>query len=269
MAFLTLPRLALTGMRHVGLACAALGVIATLSTSPVSAQALSPEQRKAVTDLIRETLLKNPEIIQEAMIELERRNTVAQAEAQRNAVSAEKDRLIDPATSVIVGNPQGDVTLIEFMDYNCGFCKRAMEDVRALAKEDPKLKIVIKDFPILGPDSVEASRVALAVRSQLQGAKYFDFHTKLMAVKGRINGAKALEIAKDFGVDIERAKKEVDAPSTRGAIEDTVALGDRLGLTGTPAFILGDEVVFGAVGQAALKAKIDAVRKCGKATCSG
>lgn len=269
MAFLTLPRLALTGMRHVGLACATLGVIATLSAAPASAQALTPEQSKAVSALVRETLLKNPEILQEAMIELERRNTVAQAEAQSNAVTAEKARLSDPATSVIVGNPQGDVTLVEFMDYNCGYCKRAMDDVRALVKEDPKLKVVIKDFPILGPDSVEASRVALAVRSQLQGAKYFDFHTKLMGVKGRINGAKALEIAKESGADIERVKKEIDAPSTRMAIEDTVALGDRLGLTGTPAFILGDEVIFGAVGQAALKQKIDSVRKCGKATCSG
>ena len=91
------------------------------------------------------------------------------------------------------------------MDYNCGFCKRAMEDVRALAKDDPKLKIVIKDFPILGPDSVEASRVALAVKNQLQGQKYFDFHSKLMATKGRINGAKALEIAKESGADVERA----------------------------------------------------------------
>ncbi len=265
----TLLRLARSGFRYAGLALAALGFVATLSASPASAQALTPEQHKAVKDLIRETLLKNPEIIQEAMIELERRNTVAQADAQRNAVSAEKARLIDPATSVIVGNPQGDVTLVEFMDYNCGFCKRALEDVRALAKDDPKLRVVIKDFPILGPDSVEASRVAIAVKAQLQGPKYWDFHHKLMATKGRINAAKALEVAKESGVDIERARKDMESPATRAAIEDTVALGDRLGLTGTPAFIIGDEVVFGAVGQAALKAKIDAVRKCGKATCSG
>lgn len=265
----TLPRLALSGFRAAGLALATLGLAATLATAPASAQALSPEQSKAVRDLVRETLLQNPEIIQEAMIELERRNTVAQAEAQRSAVSAEKARLEDPATSVIVGNPQGDVTIVEFMDYNCGFCKRAMDDIRALAKEDPKLKIVIKDFPILGPDSVETSRVALAVRSQLQGAKYFEFHNKLMSTKGRINGAKALEIAKESGADVERVKREIDAASTRTTIADTMALGDRLGLTGTPAFIIGDEVVFGAVGQAALKQKIDSVRKCGRATCSG
>lgn len=267
---LALPlSLAWRGLRRLGLALGALGLASALTLAPAGAQALNGEQKKAVMDLIRETLLQNPEIIQEAMIELERRNAVAQAEAQKSAVIAEKARLTDPATSVIVGNPQGDVTLIEFMDYNCGFCKRAMEDVRALAKDDPKLKIVIKDFPILGPDSVEASRVALAVRNQLQGAKYFDFHHKLMATKGRINGAKALEIAKEAGADVERVKKDIDAPAVKAAIEDTVALGDRLGLTGTPAFILGEEVVFGAVGQGPLKLKIEAIRKCGKASCAG
>lgn len=262
MIFSSLRRLALAGI-----AACALGAAAV--PAQAQAQALSPDQRKAVVELIRETLLKNPELIQEAMVELEKRSQVAQVEAQRNALAAEKASLTDPATSVIAGNPQGDVTLVEFMDYNCGFCKRAMEDVRALAKDDPKLKVVIKDFPILGPDSVEASRVAIAVKNQLQGQKYWDFHLKLMATKGRINGAKALEIAKDAGADIERVKKEIDAPATRAVIEQTVALGDRLGLTGTPAFIIGDEVVFGAVGQAALKQKIDAVRKCGKTTCSG
>jgi protein-disulfide isomerase len=262
MTLAILPRLAR------GLSLAA-GMALMLSGAPAQAQSLTPDQKKAVTDLIRETLLKNPEIIQEALVELERRNTVAQAQAQRSAVTAEKARLVDPATSVIVGNPQGDVTIVEFMDYNCGFCKRAADDVRALAKDDPKLKIVIKDFPILGPDSVEASRVALAVKSQLQGQKYFDFHAKLMATKGRINAAKALEVAKEAGVDVERAKKDMEGPAVRAAIEDTVALGDRLGLTGTPAFILGDEVVFGAVGPGPLKVKIDALRKCGKTECSG
>lgn len=256
----SLRRLALAGI-----AACAFGVAAL----PAQAQGLSAEQRTAVVELIKETLLKNPELIQEALVELERRNQVAQVEAQRNALAAEKASLIDPASSMIAGNPQGDVTLIEFMDYNCGFCKRAMEDVRALAKDDPKLKLVIKDFPILGPDSVEASRVAIAVKNQLQGPKYWEFHLKLMSAKGRVNGAKALEIAREAGADIERVKKEMEAPATRAVIEQTVALGDRLGLTGTPAFIVGDEVVFGAVGQAALKQKIEAVRKCGKATCSG
>lgn len=272
MALSTLPRRFGGMLRSLGLAlCLGLSAMAAPAfaqgQTPVSG--LTAEQRQAVVALIRETLLQNPELVQEALVELERRNAVAQAEQQRNAVAAEKAKLSDPATSAILGNPQGDVTIVEFMDYNCGFCKRALEDVRALAKEDAKLKVVIKDFPILGPDSVEASRVAIAAMAQLSGGKYFDFHNKLMATKGRVNGAKALEIAKESGADVERLKKEMDSAQTKAVIEDTVALGDRLGLTGTPAFIIGDEVVFGAVGQTALKQKIDAVRKCGKATCNG
>lgn len=253
----------------IGMALA-LGLAASAAPALAQpAQPLTPEQRKAVMDLVRETIVQHPEIIQDALIELERRNTVAQAEAQRSAVAAEKARLTNPATSVVIGNPEGDITLVEFMDYNCGFCKRAMEDVTALAKADPKLRVVLKDFPILGPDSVEASRVAVAAKAQLQGQKYFDFHNKLMSVKGRVNGAKALEVAKEAGADIEKLKKEMEAPATKAAIEDTVALGDRLGLTGTPAFIIGEEIVFGAVGQAALKQKLDSVRRCGKTECAG
>lgn len=268
MAFPTLTSLARACLRPAAIA---LGLWLAASAAPAMAQGqpLSPEQRKAVTDLIRETLLKNPEIIQDALIELERRNTVAQADAQRNAVAAEKARITDPATSVVIGNPQGDITLVEFMDYNCGYCKRAMEDVTALSKADPKLRVVLKDFPILGPDSVEASHVAVAAKNQLQGAKYFEFHNKLMAVKGKVNAAKALEVAKEAGADIERLKKDMNSDATKEAIRDTVALGDRLGLTGTPAFIIGDEIVFGAVGQAALKQKIDLVRRCGKTDCAG
>lgn len=269
MAFPTLPSLARACLRPAGLA---LGLWLATVAAPAMAQGqppLTPDQRKAIVDLIRETIVKNPEIVQDALIEIERRNTVAQAEAQRNAVASEKAKLTDPATSIVIGNPEGDLTLVEFMDYNCGFCKRAMQDVTALSKADPKLKVVLKDFPILGPDSVEASRVAIAVKNQLQGPKYFDFHNKLMGVKGRVNGAKAMEVAKDFGVDVERVRKDMDAAPTKASIEDTVALGDRLGLTGTPAFIIGDEIVFGAVGQDALKAKLDAVRRCGKTDCAG
>ena len=268
MAFPTLTSLARACLRPAAVALS-LWLAASAAPALAQGQPLSPEQRKAVTDLIRETILKNPEIIQDALIELERRNTVAQADAQRNAVAAEKARITDPATSVVIGNPDGDITLVEFMDYNCGFCKRAMEDVTALSKADPKLRVVLKDFPILGPDSVEASRVAVAVKNQLQGPKYFEFHNKLMGVKGKVNAAKALDIAKEAGADIAQVKKDIEAPATKAAIEDTVALGDRLGLTGTPAFIVGDEIVFGAVGQAALKAKIDSVRRCGKTDCAG
>lgn len=250
------------------LAGAALSAL-LLAAAPVAAQtpALSPDQKQAIEALIRETLLKNPEILQEAFAELEKRNAVAQAEAQGRAVATEMATILDPAKSSVVGNPQGDVTLVEFFDYNCGFCKRSLEDLRTMMKDDPKLKVVLKEFPVLGPDSLEASRVAVAVKSQISGQKYWDFHVKLMATRGRINGEKALEVAKEFGVDVARAKKDAAEAAVKAVIDDTVALGDRLGLTGTPAFVIGNEVVFGAVGTEALKGKIAAVRQCGKATC--
>lgn len=252
--------LALAAFIFCGFALATSG--ARAQTSP-----LSVEQRSAIRDLIRETLIKNPEIIQEALVELEARGQQAQIQAQRDAVSTDKAALFEDPNSPVAGNPQGDVTIVEFFDYNCGFCKRALGDVHALVEGDSKIKVVFKDFPVLGPESVEASRVAVALKKQLPADKYFAFHTKLMATKGRINGAKALEVAKEFGANIDQLKKEMDGAETKKIIEDTVALGDRIGLTGTPAFIVADEVVFGAVGTAALKAKIDAARKCGKATC--
>jgi protein-disulfide isomerase len=235
--------------------------------SRAQAQGLSPDQRKAVEALIREVLVKNPEIIQEALIELEKRTQTAQAEAQKLALAAEMPMIIDPARAAIAGNPTGDVTIVEFFDYNCGYCKRSLEDMRVMIKDDPKLKVVMKDFPVLGPDSLEASRVAIAAKNQLKGDKYWDFHVRLMSAKGRINGEKALEVAKESGADLARLRKDMETPQIKTVIDETVALGDRLGLTGTPAFIVGEEIVFGAVGADALKAKVVAVRQCGKSVC--
>ena len=112
-------------------------------------------------------------------------------------------------------------------------------------KADPKLRVVLKDFPVLGPDSVEASRVALAVKNQLKGDKLFDYHVKLMETRGRVNGERAIAVAKEMGVDMARLQKDMEAAEVRAAIQENVALGDKLGLTGTPAFIVGDEVISG------------------------
>ncbi len=246
-----------------GMVLAVLG----LATPAAAQQGLSPEQRSAVEALIKEVLLKNPEIIQEALVELERRQQQAQVDSQKQILVTERAAIFDAPKSAIAGNAQGDVTLVEFFDYNCGFCKRSLADLQELIKQDPKLKVVLKDFPVLGADSVEASRVAIAVKNQLKADKYFAFHVALMGTRGRINGAKALEVAKEFGVNLDTARRDMESAETRSAIEDTVVLGDRLGLTGTPAFIIADEIVFGAVGVDQIKSRIDAVRKCGKTNC--
>lgn len=243
-------------------------VAIALACSPLPALAQMPaEQRSAIEGVIRDYLLKNPEILQEALQELERRQQEAQKNAAANAVRSERETLLNSPNHVVVGNPKGDVTIVEFYDYNCGFCKRAVADLHAMVKADPNLRVVLKDFPVLGPDSVEASLIAVAAKNQLTPERYWDFHVKLMSATGRITKDRAIAVAREFGADPLRLERDAQAPQTRQAIAETVELGDKLGLTGTPAFVIGDEIVFGAVGEDRLKSVVASVRQCGKAAC--
>jgi protein-disulfide isomerase len=140
-------------------------------------------------------------------------------------------------------------------------------DVRDLIKGDPKLRVIIRDFPVLGPDSVEASVVAVAARNQIKPDRYFEFHQKLMESKGRVGKDRAMALAKEFGVDQAKLSKDMESPDTRAAIQETMEIGDTLKLQGTPAFVIGDEVVFGAVGVEPLKQAVSSVRQCGRASC--
>ena len=166
-----------------------------------------------------------------------------------------------------VANPNGKITVTEFFDYNCGYCKRALSDLRVLMKADPKLRVVLKDFPVLGPDSVESARVALAVKQQLKGDKLFDYHARLIETRGKVNGERAMAVAKEVGVDMARLAKDMEGPEVRAALQENMSLADKLGLTGTPAFVIGDEVISGAVGVEPIRRTLAGVRQCGKAVC--
>jgi protein-disulfide isomerase len=246
-------------------------IVGTMALAPLTAaQAASPfneQQRQAIGEIVRDYLLKNPELLQEVMAELEKRQSEQQRVAQSSALKENRQTLLNAPHSIVAGNPQGDVTLVEFFDYNCSYCKRALADVRALMKTDPKLRLVMKDFPVLGPDSVEASRVALAVKNQIQGDKLFDYHVRVMESRGRVNGERAMAVAKEMGLDLARLQKDVEAADIRNALQENVGLGDKLGLSGTPAFIIGEEVIAGAVGIDPLRQAVASVRQCGKAVC--
>jgi len=163
---------------------------------------------------------------------------------------------------VTLGNPQGDVTFVEFFDYNCGYCKRALIDMVELMGKDPKLKVVLKEFPVLGPGSVEAAQVAVAVRMQDRtGKKYLEFHQKLLSARGQADKAKALANAKDVGLDMARLDKDLKSEEVAKTIEESMKLAEALGLNGTPSYVIGNDVVIGAVGQAALAQKIQAARQ--------
>jgi protein-disulfide isomerase len=239
-----------------------------LTAPSVHAQeAFSEGQKQALQGMMKDYLLKNPEIIQDALIELDRRQQAAQESAQKAALKEGKQSIFESAGAVIVGNPKGDVTLVEFFDYNCGFCKKSLGDVQELIKADPKLRVILKDFPVLGPDSVEASRVALAAKKQLKQEQMLEFHAKIMNIKGRVTGERALQLAKEMGLNAEKIQTDMNSPEIKALIEENVKLGDKLSLTGTPAFIIGEEIVFGAVGVEPLRKSIANLRKCGKAEC--
>ncbi len=232
-----------------------------------NAQSLSEAQKNEVRGLVREYILQNPEIIQEAMTELERKQGEAERTARVKALESLSGALSESPRAIVVGNPAGDVTLVEFFDYNCSYCKKAMGDVKTLIKNDPKLRVVIRDFPVLGPDSVEASMAAVAAKKQITGEKYWEFHEKLLESRGRVGKERVFAVAKEMGADVAKLQKDMDAAETRATVEETMRFADALHLQGTPAFIVGKEIIFGAVGMEPLKTAIAATRKCGKAVC--
>ncbi|MXN67077.1 thioredoxin domain-containing protein [Stappia sp. GBMRC 2046] len=244
----------------------AIAIASIAFTTPGLAE-VDEADRDAIRSIVREYLLENPEVVRDALIELERRDEAAQNAARREAVSSASEHLFNSTRQVELGNPQGDVTLVEFFDYNCGYCRRAMDDVLRLLDEDDNLRVVLKEFPVLGQGSVEAARVAVAVKENAP-EKYLEFHKNLLGSRGQANQELALQVAEKIGLnrsDIEATMGS--SPEVRATIEEVYSLANRLGLTGTPSFVLGDEVVMGAVGYDTLKQKIAALRDCGSASC--
>jgi protein-disulfide isomerase len=167
----------------------------------------------------------------------------------------------------MLGNKDGDVTFVEFFDYNCGYCKRAMADMLDLMKNDHKLKVVLKEFPVLSEGSVDAAKVAVAVRMQdPTGLKYLDFHQKLLGGRGQADKARAMAAAKEAGLDTARIEKDLSSPEVKATIEENFKLAEEMGLNGTPSYVIGKQIVVGAVGLEGLKEKIG-IARCGKATC--
>jgi protein-disulfide isomerase len=232
------------------------------AASPLAAQSFNDSQRGEIEKIVKEYLLAHPEVLQEAMGELEKRQIAAEAEKHKAALKQHGQALFTSTHQVTLGNPQGDVTLVEFFDYNCGYCKRALADMLELLKSDPKLKVVLKEFPVLGEGSTEAAQVAVAVRMQdKSGKKYLDFHQKLLGGRGKADRTHALAVAKDVGMDVARIEKDLQTDEIKTTIEESMTIAEALGLNGTPSYVVGSEVVIGAVGVAALREKVEAARR--------
>jgi protein-disulfide isomerase len=248
---------------------AAAAFLAFGAALPAAAQGFSDAQRSEIERIIKNYLLQHPEILQDVMNELEKKQQAADAEKHKTAVKDNAQLLFSSPRQVTLGNLQGDVTLVEFFDYNCGYCKRALADLMGIMKADPKLKIVLKEFPVLGPTSVEAAQVATAVRMQDRtGKKYLEFHQKLLSGRGQVDRARAMAAAKEVGLDMARLEKDMASEEIRASLEESMQLADKLGLNGTPSYVIGPNVVVGAVGLEALKEKVESARACAKtATC--
>ncbi len=243
------------------------GVMLSQAANAQAPAQVNPAMRSEIESIIKDYLIGNPEVLRDALIELERRTKTDEAEQRRKAVADLSPKLFDSKHQIVLGNPNGNVRVVEFFDYNCGYCKKAMADMIAIIKKNPDVKMVLKEFPVLGPGSVEAAQVASALHQQFDGDKYLAFHERLMNTRGQIGKVQALAAAKASGADMTKLEAALTGEPVKAGLQEVMQLADALSLTGTPSYVVGDEVVVGAVGLTSLQAKVDNIRKCGKASC--
>ncbi len=256
-------------MKKIRMATLGLGV-ALLAAAPVAmavADEFTPAQKAELSEFIKDYLIKNPDVLRAAIDSLEKHEKQIAENSRRTMVSNKDGALYNSPFQATIGNPQGTATLVEFFDYNCHFCKGALNDMAKLVHDDPNLRLVLKDFPVLGPGSVEAAKVASAVRQQLPGDKFWAFHNKLLSMKGPIGEAEALAVAKSLNLDMDKLAKDMANPQIDSGLHEVMAMADQLQINGTPSFVLGDEVIVGAGELDELRDKISAVHKCGHAVC--
>lgn len=234
----------------------ALTLTAALAT-PLAAQELSEE---AIKKLALEAILENPEIVMEAVAILQARDAErAEAEAEA-AISSSRDTLLGDPNAPVVGNPDGSVTVVEFFDYNCGFCRRAGPEVEALLAADSDVRVVYREWPILSEGSVFGARAALAAREQ---GMYAEMHKALMTARSRVDETTVMRIADDLGLDTEKLRVDMDSDAVEEHLQTTRALATSLGFTGTPSFVIGDTRVPGFVEVDRLQAIVDQAREDG------
>ncbi|HUB95836.1 MAG TPA: DsbA family protein [Stellaceae bacterium] len=227
---------------------------------PSHADPLTPAERAAIEQLIRDTIANHPEIVVDALRDAQKKEDAEAQKKVRQEIVAKENVLLHDPTTPEGGNPHGDVTIVEFFDYRCPYCKEVEPSLEAFLKEDRNLRIVYKEFPILGPSSVYAAHVALAARAQ---GKYDQFHHAMMAVKGSIDDDVVRKTAESVGIDMSKLASAVDGPAVDSIIKGNFALADALQIDGTPAFIVGDTLLPGVVDIDTLRKVVADARKGG------
>lgn len=237
-------------------------------TTSVSAPsfALDDTQKKEMGEFIKQYLIENPEIMIEVQAALEKKQSAQQAEKSAVIVEQNKDAIFQSANDVVLGNPKGSITIVEFFDYNCHYCKQALADMDAILEKDKDVRFVLKEFPILGPESVAVHKVADAFRL-LAPEKYRDFHYKLLGSTDRATEETAMTIAAELGISETDIREKMKTSPSKERVMEVYSLAQKLGISGTPAYIVGNENISGAVGIEILNEKVANIRSCGKTIC--
>ncbi len=258
-----MQRARLTRLPAVAALAAALALVPPAAgaqqSSPVAPQEFfEPGEVLAIESIVRNYLIAHPEIIIESLQAYDREQKQAAAAKEFEQLAALREALERDPDSVVGGNPDGDVSVIEFFDYRCPYCKRVLSTLTELRRKDRDVRVVYKEFPILGPDSLVASRAAIASRAQ---GKYLEFHDALMGSRGKLTEKAVFQIAGEVGLDVERLFDDMRAPEVNDILSRNYALAQTLGVRGTPAFIIGDRIIRGAVGLDQLQSAVEQARE--------
>lgn len=235
----------------------------TLGATPALAfdiDSMSDAERDAFRAEVRAYLLENPEVIMEAVAVLEQRNAEAQATADVDLVANNTDRLFNDGYSYVGGNPDGDITLVEFVDYRCGYCRKAHDEVVELIKSDGNIRFIVKEYPILGEDSELSSRFAIAAKQKFGDEAYELAHNALIKMRGDVNEKSLMKLARGLDLDGKTILEHMGSAEVSKEIDDTRALARDMRISGTPSFVLQDELLRGYLPLDAMRAIVDEKR---------
>ncbi len=247
-----LTRCAIPVLTFVGLA---LGI--SIPGNAAQHKSFTPVQKDAIEEIVRDYILNNPEVIVEGLQKLERRRKLSEAQRSRAQLQARKQDILNDPGSPVGGNPKGDVTVVEFFDYRCPYCRAVAPKLAKLKKDDRGIRFVYKEWPILGPDSEVAARAALAAHKQ---ARYEDLHKALMSYRGKLKSVDVFKLADGLGLNMSRLRRDMRSKDIGSAIARTRELASALGIRGTPAFVIGDVLLPGAVSMSQLKSLVKKAR---------
>lgn len=234
------------GFRVLVAALAVTAVTLSLSSAVAGEDALDAGQKEAVEEVVREYLLKHPEIVVEAIRAFQAKEEQANKDRVQATLVSRRDELVNDSSSPVGGNPDGDVTIVEFFDYRCGYCKEVLPIVMALMKEDLNVRYVFKEFPILGPQSVVASHAALAAW-RLDRDKFLAFHVALMGSRGSLPESKVMTLAAKSGYDVEGLRSAMTDPEIGEIVKRNILLAESLNIGGTPTFVIGNRLIPGTI----------------------